>query len=96
MFCFHFASFFLFLSLLHAAKLAGQSRDEILVHELSNGSSCQCDLWKLRKPRQLSEVKSVTYGKNQLGESFPMVPRSCKYMSVHVGVLIADSDFPMS
>ena len=44
-----------------------------LVHELSIGTCRERDLWKLRKPRQLSEVKSVTYCENQLGESFPMV-----------------------
>ena len=34
------------------------------------------DLWKLRKPRQLSEGESVTHCKNQRDQSFPMIPRS--------------------
>ena len=46
------------------------------------------DLWKLRKPRQLSEVKSVTYCQDSLARAF-------RWYQGQVGVLIADSDFPM-
>ena len=49
----------------------------------SSGRCRERDLWTLRKPRQLAEVRSVTYAycKNPLGKSFPMVPRSsrCSY-----------------